>query len=186
MTEMLRPYSTELFGEIFPDLETWQEYCTEFGDLTGVVSTPYLKILYYLLSAKYTNNPICNLSISQFYLKIASIIYEFGPAWEKRLKLQKNIRELTEDELLTGFKQIYNEAYNPNSAPSTNTIDELTYINAQKVNKAKRSKIDAYMLQWEAIRSDVTEDFLRRFKDCFMKFLVVPLPVLYVEDDEEN
>lgn len=179
-------YNTKLFGEIFPDLETWLEFCTDYDTLVDVITDTNKEILYYLLSAKYTNNPICNWSISQFYLKMASIIFEFGPTWEKRLALQKSIRDMTDADLREASKQVYNEAYNDNTAPSTTTTEEITYINKQNVNKGTRNKLDAYVNQWNSLRSDVSEEFLKKFDVCFMKFLVVPLPTLYYQDEEDE
>lgn len=185
-TQMIRQYNTQLFGEIFPSLDDWNAFLEDYSQLTNVISQANQELLYYLLSAKYGNDPIVNNSTSQFYIKMATNIYKHAPIWEKKLAIQKNIRELTENDLLVGTKQIFNEAYNPNSSPSTDTTDEITYINRQNVNKTKRNKLDALMLQWDALRRDATEEFIDKFRNCFSPFIIAPCPILYETIEEEE
>lgn len=111
---------------------------------------------------------------------MGSIIFQWGPSWEKKLEIQKKLRGLTEEDLLTGAKQIYNHAENPQTAPTTQTTDELDYINEQNVNKYKKGKLDAYALLIGLIKNDVTEAFLVRFKPCFLTVVAPQLPLWYV------
>lgn len=97
-----------------------------------------------MLYARYGNNPIANRDTHQFKFKIFSIIYQYGPTWEKRLAIQEDLRGLSGDDLLKGTKAIYNSALNPSTAPSTGSLDELTYINSQNTTNYKKSKMDAY------------------------------------------
>lgn len=68
----------------------------------------------------------------------------YGPAWERRLEIQDTLRTMSEDELIKGSKQIVNHSYNPSTAPSTSTLEELTTINEQNTNNYKKGKLDAY------------------------------------------
>ena len=51
---------------------------------------------------------------------------------------------MSEDDLVKGSKQIVNHSYNPSTAPSTSTLEELTTINEQNTNNYKKGKLDAY------------------------------------------
>ena len=64
-----------------------------------------------------------------------SIIYQYGPTWEKRLDIQKSLRGLTEEDIRGGTRQINNHAWNPGTEPSTATLDELTTTNEQTSTK---------------------------------------------------
>jgi len=184
--EMLPQYSTVLFTDIWDDEETFE---TDLGDspFDGAISDESVPLVFYLLYARYGNNPIANQDINQWKFKIFSVIFQYGPTWEKRLELQSKIRSLTDDELLTGSKAIHNHAFNPSTAPSTSSLTELTYINDQQTSSFKKNKLDAYTQQWDMLETDVTEDFLNKFKKCFKNFVSPERPLLYATDlDEEE
>ena len=179
-------YDTKLFTEIW---ETASSFLADYqaAGIPTTISTANATTLYYLLYAKYGNNPIANRDINQFKYKILSIIFEYGPTWEKRLAIQQSLRSLSEDELLRGAKAIYNQALNPSTAPGTGTLEELDYINAQNTTNYKKSKMDAYAQLWDLLAVDVTGEFLDRFRPCFKLFVKPEKTWIYVtEDDEED
>ena len=51
---------------------------------------------------------------------------------------------------------IFNHSFNPSSAPSTSSLEELTTINDQNTNNVKRGKLESYQALWEMIATDVT------------------------------
>ena len=172
---------TKKFTDIYSDYTTFKtDY--DASALAGAVNNTNLQILYYLIYAKYGNNHITNLDENQFKYKLFSIIWKYGPTWEKRLEIQGNLRELTDVQLLEGAKAIYNHAYNPSTEPSTQSLTELTYINDQNTTNYKKSKMDAYTQLWNLLATDVTEAFLDRFSVLFKKF-ISPKTYLYVEED---
>ena len=91
--------------------------------------------LYYLLYARYGNSSIANSDENQFKYKVFSTIYIGGATWAKKQEIQDKLREVTEDEILVGTKAINNHAYNPQTAPTTDTVEELDYINEQNTTK---------------------------------------------------
>ena len=193
--EMLPQYSTVLFTNIWDDVDDFKSDlaaspfagCIHYGESSGGVTQPdNVSLVFYLLYARYGNNPIANLDENQWKFKIFSIIYQYGPTWEKRLDLQKKIRNLTDAELLTGSKAIHNHAFNPSTTPSTGSLDELTYINDQQTSSYKKNKLDAYTQQWDMLETDVTEEFLVKFKKCFKNFVSPEQPLLYVTDLSEG
>ena len=189
MSRMIPQYSTQLFCDIYEDAETFKEEFLEspFAGSISATSPDNVTLLFYLLYSRYGNNPIANEDITQFKYKLFATIFQYGPSWEKRLDIQKKLRELSDDEILKGSKAIYNTALNPSTAPSTATLEELNYINSQNTTNYKKSKMDAYAQLWELIDTDVTEDFLVKFRRCFKMFVSAEKPLLYVtEEDEED
>lgn len=185
---ILPKYSTVLFTEVWEDVD---EFKDDFNDspFTGCISAnnpDNVSLVYYLLYSRYGNNPIANQDITQFKFKLFSVIFQYGPSWEKRLDIQSKLRALTESDITTGGKAIYNSALNPSTAPGTQSLDELNYINSQNTTNYKKSKMDAYMQLWNLIETDVTEDFLVKFKKCFKIFVSSERPLLYVQEEEED
>lgn len=179
-------YNTKLFTEIYPDYDTFEDGYTE-SPLKDGITDDNLQILYYLLYARYGNSPIANMDENQFKYKLYSVIWQYGPTWESRLEIQDKLRELLatghEADLINGAKAIYNHAYNPETAPSTQSVEELTYINDQNTTNYKKSKMDAYTQLWGLLATDVTEQFIDRFQPLFKKFVRPEHPILYVEEE---
>lgn len=190
-SSLIPQYSTVLFTDIWDNVDDFKSDLAD-SPFAGCISTSNpdnVSIVFYLLYARYGNNPIANLDELQWKFKIFSTIFQYGPTWEKRLDLQGKIRSLTESDLLTGSKAIHNHAFNPSTTPSTSSLTELTYINDQQTSSFKKNKLDAYTQQWDMLETDVTEDFLNKFKKCFKIFVSPERPLLYVseltEDEEE-
>ena len=183
--EMIPQYDTKLFNEIWEDKDAFLADYASIG-IPTTISNSNATTLYYLLYAKYGNNPIANLDEEQFKYKIFSTIFMYGPTWEKRLDIQQKLRNLTDSEIATGTKAIYNNAMNPSTAPSTGSLDELTYINSQNTTNYKKSKMDAYAQLWDLLETDVTAEFINRFRVCFKQFVRPEKTWIYVTDLEED
>ena len=180
---LLPQYDTKLFTDIYDKVDTFvADYNTI--NLGGLTDPTLVTKLFYLLYAKFGNSPIANLDENQFKYKLFSTVFMYGPAWEKRLDIQNEIRNLSADDLLQGAKAIYNHALNPETDPSTLAPDELTYINEQNTTQYKKSKMDAYGQLWRLVSTDVTADFLAKFNDCFKKFVRPANPLIYAIDEE--
>lgn len=184
MSNLLPGYATKTFSEIY---ESVNDFIYDYNNLQipKIITVQNCSTLYYLLFAKFGNSPIANYDITQFKYKLFSIIWQYGPTWEKRLEIQANLRALTEDDLLKGSKAIYNHAYNPETQPKTGDLDEINYINEQNSTNYKKSKMDAYTQLWNLLDTDVTTDFLNKFGKLFKKF-ASPGTLLYVEDVDDE
>ena len=167
---MIQMSQTKTFNEIWANYTT---FSTDFNTspFNGIITANNLEILYYLLYAKFGNSFITNLDENQWKFKVFSTIWKYGPAWEKKLEIQANLKalELDSDTLLQGAKAIYNKALNPETDPSTAALTELTYINEQNTTNYKKSKMDALTQLWNLIATDVTDSFLERFAPLFKK-----------------
>lgn len=180
---MTPQYNTKLFTEIWDNYEDFKSEldASPFGT---AITDDSKELAFYLLYARYGNNPIANMDENQWRFKVFSVIFQYGPTWEKKLDIQKKLRELTDNELATGDTTITNAADNPNTVPSTQALDELTYINAQRVNKEKRSKLSSYGILLQLLENDVTEEFIRRFEHLFKAFVLSENPLLYITETE--
>lgn len=224
---LMKPmYDTNLFCEIWDSsdkfLADYNNTGTEFtNQVPPVISQQNALMTYLLLFSRYGNNPIANYDVNQFKNKIFTIIWQYGPAWEKRLKMQEDIRNLTLQEITTGTKTdwssegtqsqnnsgtdttINNHAFNPSTAPTTQTTNELDYIDQQQVAKGSntstvsgtdsqttgqvitKSKMDAYAQLWDLVATDVSNDYIAKFKNCFKQFVAPERRMIYITEDEE-
>lgn len=190
----MNPFNQDLYGNYrnrkFTDI--WGDYESFFEDYTSSkldnMSSEFpdnITTLYYLLYARYGNSTIASSDENQFKYKVFTLIFMYGPTWAKRLELQKQIRGLSIEELRLGATAIHNHAYNPSTAPSTQSLDELTYINDQNVQKYKKSLGEAYGVLIQLLETDVTAYFLDRFKNLFLTVVEPELPLWYVTDLDE-
>ncbi len=185
-------YNTKTFADIFDDYDTFKTEYTVTQKFPMVINADdttnvsNLQILYYLLYSKFGNSPIANFDENQFKTKLGAVIWQYGPAWEKKLKIQDKVKTIlddnTEDSLLQGSKAVHNHAFNPSTEPSTQSLEELTYINDQNTTSYKKSKMDAYGQLWTLIATDVTEEFIDRFKPLFQKIINYH-PYLYESEE---
>ena len=178
-------YRTKKFTDFYQNA---QDFVNDYH-LCGIPSTitdDTATTLYYLLYARYGNSHIINSDENQFKYKMFSIIFQYGPTWEKRLDIQNKLRNLTEDELMRGTKAIYNTANNPGTEPSTGSLEELPYINNQNTTGYKKSKMDAYANLLSLLDTDVTEDFIKKFGKLFITILEPREPLWYATEIGED
>lgn len=231
---MIPNSSTKTFVQIFDNYNTF-ETSYKASALKNAIKDTNLEILYYLLYARYGNNPISNFDENQWKYKVFGVIYQYGPTWEKKSDIQATLRGLTEDQIKKGMARavsntgtasvngsetynnltstdsgadVHNHAYNPATEPSTQTTNQLNYIDEQNVDKFGKTNtmngsvsntnsqtsnastsdeitkgiLDGYAELWDLLVSDVTEDFLAKFKPLFKKF-VSPFTELYEGED---
>ena len=138
-------YSTMLFTDVWDDVT---DFKTDFaaspfnGAISATEGTPSesnpivphdnVSRTFYLLYAKYGNNPIANRDINQFKMKVFGLIFQYGPTWEKRLEVQERLRGISDGDLLKGSKAIYNTAMNPSPSPSLPTTRHQSFSSTPK------------------------------------------------------
>lgn len=279
-------FDTKLFSEIWERVDEFVYDYQTIG-IPMTISISNANTLFYLLYARYGNNPIANYDEEQFKYKVFSIIWQYGPTWQKRLSVQESLRGLQLSDLIddgslhelfshTGSENssktgsdgntrtyqeagtntgtqavahtgtvraqgdnedIKNHAFNPGTAPAQDAYSPLGYINEQTANKTDvdntttynntdtttnnladaksgtitdsrqisdavtgqeasnnettrtltQGKLKAYEKLLELLDSDVTGDFLSKFKVCFKQFVMPEMTWIYVTDlDEEE
>ena len=176
-------YNTVLFTDV------WDEVANFIADYnaSGIPTTiteANATTLYYLLYARFGNTPISAMDEYQWKTRVFSIIFQYGPTWEKKLAIQSSIRSLTLADLKKGATTIYNKALNPASAPSDQTTEEINYINEQNVSKVQKNDSQAYAEWMSLLEEDVTGYFLRKFDGCFKKIVRPEKTLEYVTEEE--
>ena len=178
-------YRQVKFTDVWGDAQSFvNDYNT--SGIEATISDTSAQTLYYLLYSRYGNNTIASSDTNRFKYDVFATIFSYGPTWEKRVDIQKKLRELSDDELFTGSTKIYNHAYNPGTAPSTATLDELAAINEQNTSKDKRSKMEGYSILLSLLETDVTESFLDKFKKLFLKIVQPELPLWYATETDSD
>ena len=176
-------YNTLLFTDVWDEAGKFvKDY--QISGIPTTISTDNVKTLYYLLYARYGNTPISAMDEYQWKTRVFSIIFQYGPTWEKKLEIQKAVRTLTINDLKKGATTIYNKALNPASAPSDQTLDEINYINEQNVSKVQKNDSQAYAEWMSLLEEDVTGYFLRKFDGCFKKIVRPEKTLEYVTEDD--
>ena len=269
-TNMMPRYDTKLMSEIWEDYTKFLQDYQSIG-IPTTISNANATTLYYLLYARYGNNPIANYDETQFKYKMFSVIFQYGPTWETRLSIQNTLRGLQLEDLIDDgairelfehdgtfgstrsgtndntrtlntqqasvqtnnkIEDIKNHAFNPSSAPAADAYSPLGYINQQDANKntldgdqtttnnlstadtgtvtdagtdsatisntdkandtrnrtLTKGKLAAYEHLLSLLDSDVTSEFLAKFKNCFKQFVLPERTWIYVteEVDEEG
>ena len=274
MSNMIPRYDTKLFTEIWNRVSEFI-YDYKHAGIPTTISDSNATTLYYLLYARYANNPIANYDEEQFKYKVFSIIFQYGPTWEKKLSIQQTLRGLQLSDLIDdgSFSELFghqgangstkttssnstrtidndttstgtvtvdtddittdvnNHAFNPGTTPAVDAYTPLNYINDQNAKKNvidgtqettndlagtsdttdqvyangtdtisgndsstdqtnrtfTRGKLKAYEHLIMLLDSDVTGDFIAKFKVCFKQFVLPERTWIYVsEEDEED
>lgn len=188
-------YRTRTFTQIFSKDGQTGSY---EAFLNMLVDTPFAKkideakidteLLFYLLYSRYGNSHISYSDEDQFVYALFSIIMMYGPAWAKRLSIQEELNKLSLDDgsdIYLGSGAIYNHALNPGTAPSTQTLNELAHIDEQNTTKYRKSKLEGLASLASLLETDVTEDFLNKFRKLFIRVTAPDTPLLYRTDTEE-
>lgn len=171
-------FRTPTFSEVFSTFEEFKTAYNELG-LTYTMADDYLRSLYVLLLGRYANSHIASSSVDVFKIQVGSIIYEYGPTWEKRMELQKELRNMTTDDYREGTGTIHNHSFNPSTPPGTLSDDILTTIDDQNTTRYKKSKLEGLNIGYSSLVTDVTEMFITRFRRLFVKVLMTGNPLLY-------
>ena len=173
------------FSDAFEDANTFLDEWKESGLYkSGLVADSSILTLYYLLYGRYGNSTISSSDTNRFKYQLWGITFQYAPTWEKKLDIQSKLRSLTEDELATGSKAIYNRAENAQTSPDTDTLEELPYINEQNTTGYKKSKMDRYAQLYSLLEDDVTDAFLKKFQKLFKIVAMPEDPLLYFEEDK--
>lgn len=185
-------FRTRTFAEIFSDdnLDSVVVFSSMFKN-SGIpqkISDESLNTLFYLLYGRYANSHIASFDENQFLYKLQSIVFMYGPSWEKRVEIQDALRSLTEADLLKGSQAIYNTA----NAPGTSLADnvgpdgKVDYISGQNTTDYRKSKMEGYATLASLLETDVTKQFIDRFANLFIKVVEPYSPLWYVTEEVEN
>ena len=174
------------FSDIYNTLDKFKDDYENLGFPQIFLNDTTITTLYYLLLGRYANSTIANYDNNQFRIRLFSIIWQYGGTWEKKVDIQKSLRELSLDadsEIFKGGKAIYNAAANPSVTPASGADTELPFINSQNVTTYKKSRLDGLTMLYNLLQNDVTEEFLRRFEKLFKNIVYSGRTLLYVTEE---
>lgn len=157
---MIKGYNGTLYGSYrqikFTDVYSKaDDFLADYGNV-GVptsISNELAETLFYLLYGKYGNSTIASSDLTRFKYRLFSIIWQYGPSWEKKLDIQKLARAWADDEVTVAetydsanehevtakdetssnvsSDRLQNFADNPSTEPAVDARQPLTYINHQ-------------------------------------------------------
>lgn len=184
-------FRTRTFAQIYNNFEAFQNEfaATPFAEAVATdkeEATINLQLLFYMLYARYGNSHIANSDENQFKYGLFNTIFMYGPAWATRLSAQKAIRELGIDEARKGGTATYNHAYNPSTAPTMNETDGLPYINDQNKTLYTKSMLEGYANLLALVETDVSEEFINKFRKLFTKIAYGDEPLLYITQEDNT
>lgn len=170
------------FIDFYPDLESFKADYENLGIPKVFNDEKTIDVLYWLLCTRYGVSTVMGYNFEMFRPILFTRIWQYGGTWEKRVQIQEKLRGLSLDEgseIYKGSKAIYNTAFNDSSAPSTTSLEELTYINNQNTTNFKRSTLEGLQMLNELLETDVTEEFLDKFSNLFRKIIYSGETLLY-------
>lgn len=181
-------YLNMTFADVYPSID---EFKTDAKGLAAKLipadfTDDSLEVLYYLLLARYANNSIASSDINRFKLQLFSLVFQFGGTWQKKVELQSEIRALSLDKARIGNRQIDNHASNPALPPSTASLEELQYIDAQSSRGYKKGELETLAQMSSILEQDVTEEFLSRFKKLFIWVVSPQRPLWYITHEDDT
>lgn len=181
------------FINVFPTSDTFISYykSTPFygTSIASLFTDSTLELIYILLYNRYGNNEIINESVNQFKSKLIGVMWASGPKWIQRINIQEKLDKMSleaDSDIYKGSTAVYNHAMHPEEEPSTNTDEELTYINDQNVTKYKKSKLEGLVLLSETLNDNYTDEFINRFRKLFKMFIWKNRGPIYITEDEED
>ena len=185
-------YNHLTFEELFPSNIDFRNFVKETvfyaGDFQTLFTDTMIDLNYQLLYNKYGGTPIANSNVNQAKLRIIGVMWTYGPNWIQKLKIQEKLRSLGLDDssdIYKGSSAIYNHANNPETAPSTDTLEEITYINDQNTTKYKRSRLEGLAQLMELLSDSFTDDYLNKFRKIFQQFVGRGRTYTFITDEEE-
>ena len=183
-------FSNKRFLDVFPDAVVFKKEYSYYQTLFNSpikVKENQMAFIYYILYSKYGSEYIAMSNTTRFESKLFATLELAAPILLKELNVQKNLLALSDEEIRAGSKAIYNHAFNPSGTPSTNTLEELPYINDQNTTHYKKSPMEGYSILLSLLDDNLLDKFLRKFRKLFLRVLAPTRARLYdVEELEEN
>lgn len=153
-------YRQKKFTDVYSNVD---DFMADYGNV-GVptsITNESAETLFFLLYGKYGNSTIASSDLTRFKYRLFSIIWQYGPTWEKKLDIQKLARAWEDSEVTvaemynsksthaidakddTGgsvnARRVQNFADNPSTEPVMDTTEPLQYINRQDYTDSRQS-----------------------------------------------
>ena len=177
-------YRTNKFQEIWESPDDFYAFYSTNGIFPTTISEDNCRVLYGLLYSRYGNDPIRSSDQNRFKLQVMSIIWQYGPAWEKKLMIQKSLRDLTIDQLREGSYSVSGAGQHPGSTLSDTDI-KTAGVNDYSRQNTTKGYLEAYGTLNTILDDRFMIEFIDRFKSLF-RIVVMPEDPLYYKVDAEE
>ena len=130
---MLPQYDTKLMTDVWSKAPDFVADYQNIG-IPTTISVQNATTLYYLLYARYGNTPIANYDEEQWKYKIFSVIFQYGPTWEKRLDIQNTLRGLQISDLIDNgsFHELFSHSASETSSKTGSDNNTRTLNTTEK------------------------------------------------------
>ena len=131
--KMIPQYDTKLMTEVWSQASEFLNDYQNIG-IPTTISNQNATTLYYLLYARYGNTPIANYDENQWKYKMFSIIFQYGPTWEKRLDIQNTLRGLQISDLVDNgsFHELFSHSGSETSSKTGSDNNTRTLNTTEK------------------------------------------------------
>ena len=131
--EMFPQYDTKLMTEVWSKASEFLNDYQNIG-IPTTISNQNATTVYYLLYARYGNTPIANYDETQWKYKMFSIIFQYGPTWEKRLDIQNTLRGLQISDLVDNgsFRELFSHSASETSSKTGSDNNTRTLNTTEK------------------------------------------------------
>lgn len=131
--DMLPQYDTKLMTDVWSKAPDFVADYQNIG-IPTTISAQNATTLYYLLYARYGNTPIANYDEEQWKYKIFSIVFQYGPTWEKRLDIQNTLRGLQISDLVDNgsFRELFSHSASESSSKTGSDNNTRTLNTTEK------------------------------------------------------
>lgn len=163
---------TFYFKEIFPSLEEFQNFLTEFQvvNITNAENLTFANYIYKILFRRYHNSNVQYDTPEDFKCDFANILEDNFAKYQRQISLIQSMQQLTEDEIITIGTALANQANNPNTKPNDPT-QPLEYISAQAFTLTKDNKLLAYLRAIQSVPTQLIDELLLRCVNLFKTIL---------------
>lgn len=175
-------YRTRSFADIFDSALVFLSEYKNNGAIPVNVEDSDVNTIWGLLYAYYGNSHIKSSDENRFKYQLFSIIYQYAPTWLKKMDIQTNLRNLTEEDLRLGSATTFASGANP-ATEITDSQIESAGANAYTRQKTRKSKLDAYAMLYGLLEQDITQEFINRFKTLF-RVVSLPDEALWYDDPD--
>lgn len=158
-----------------PPLDPQEEYNPE-------ITPKEVQKYFFMLYARYKNSTIIGEDEDQWKDRFYLTFYEFAPSYKQKYSIQQKLRTMTEEDMVKGAMQKTQHGYNPSTDVNPDPDTAITTVNDQNLLRYTKGKLNGYNELLALLKNDVTEQFVNRFKNLFIK---VPLKNYWKEDDDE-
>ena len=131
--DMLPQYDTKLMTDVWSKATDFVADYQNIG-IPTTITVQNATTLYYLLYARYGNTPIANYDEEQWKYKIFSIVFQYGPTWEKRLDIQTTLRGLQISDLVDNgsYHELFNHSASETSSKTGSDNNTRTLNTTEK------------------------------------------------------